>query len=189
MRHSLAAQYQNVRLAPLSENDIELLRNWRNSPQNTQFLRKLPHLTADMQKKWFQSYLQEDSCCTFSICMAEGNKTVGSVCLYDIDQEKKQCEWGRFMIGEQEAHGKGIGFKALLLCLHIGFQKFGLNRIYGSVHEKNMPARKVDDKAGFVVYGTHPFDESGDELEIEITKEHFYELHPEMKDVLISEVI
>ncbi len=180
MQHQYSAQMENILLRPLQEKDIEKLREWRNNAHNTVFLRKIPTITSEMQKQWYQTYLKDESCITFAIEETqELNCVVGSICLYDLDE--KQCEWGRFMVGETAAHGKGIGLKALLLCMHIGFDKLHMERIYASVHENNLAARKVDDKAGFEIYGTHPFFDGGNELEIELTKERFYNLHPDMK--------
>lgn len=190
MRYELSATYENVMLRSLEEGEIEFLRQWRNDPRNTTFLRKLPHITKEMQEEWYSEYLKDETCYTFAIMEKEViGGVVGSVCLYDIDKEKRQCEWGRFMIGSEQAHGKGIGLKALLLCLHIGFKFFEMERIYASVHEHNLPARKVDDRAGFVIFGSHPFNDGNNELEIEITKERFYQLHPQMEQVKVEELL
>lgn len=186
MIHNLCATYENVTLSALEKKDISTLRVWRNDAANTKYLRKLPYITPDMQSNWFESYLQDQTCYTFSIQEnQELRRVVGSICLYDVERKKGYAEWGRFMIGDPEAHGKDIGMKALLLCLHIGFDALGMSRIYGSVHENNIAARTVDDKVGFVVTGSHRFDDGMKELEIEMTKERFYQMHLNIKKVTI----
>ena len=60
MKHSYMSEYRNVRLKPLAAEDIELLRNWRNDAGNSKYLRKIPHITSEMQKAWFEKYLKGD---------------------------------------------------------------------------------------------------------------------------------
>ena len=44
-----------IDLVRLTEEDIEMLRQWRNSPQIQQFMEYREEITAEMQKKWFDS--------------------------------------------------------------------------------------------------------------------------------------
>ena len=182
MKHDYQAQFQNVRLRPLGKTDIENLRRWRNDPVNTEFLTALPYITEEMQMHWYEEYLQDEDCIVFAIDeMKQLQKMVGSIALYHFSPGK--CEYGRFMIGDSGAKGKKVGLHSLLACLHIGFQKLGIEEYYASVHEDNLSARKTDERAGFAVCGSHPIIRGGNELEIIIQKERFYEIHPEMLEV------
>ena len=40
IKKSCVVEYKNMRLVPLSANEIENLRKWRNDQEQTQFLRK-----------------------------------------------------------------------------------------------------------------------------------------------------
>lgn len=39
MKHNFSSCYENIALRPLSIEDIELLRQWRNNKDNTKYLR------------------------------------------------------------------------------------------------------------------------------------------------------
>jgi len=187
MKHGITATYKNVRLRPLEIDDIENLRRWRNDPNNTRFLTTLPYITEDMQKKWYEGYLQEQGYFVFAIDETDVLcRLVGSIALYNISDTC--CEYGRFMIGDPGAKGKKVGLNSLLLCVHTAFEKLGVQRCIASVHEENISARKIDERAGFSVYGRHPFVKGGDELEIEVDKERFYNLYPDLTRVQIDDL-
>lgn len=154
MRHEFKARYKNVYLRPLSEQDIELLRNWRNNPDNTTFLRKIPYITTTMQKEWYTRYLNNEN----EICLAieedeELHRLVGSLTLHDFTDES--CELGHILIGDKEAHGKKVGVNASVAASQIAFNEMGLNRIYLHVFSENIVACKVYQQAGFRVSDIH----------------------------------
>lgn len=184
MEHKYNASFDGVQLRPVSVTDLELLRNWRNNPSNSKFLQDIPYITLEMQQQWFQKDLLDQDSLTFAI---EETRTlgrlVGSIALYHITDTA--AEYGRFLIGDHQAHGLELGYKSLLLCLHMGFQVLHVQRIHMNVHERNEAARMTDEKIGFRLTGKHIFEKGGHELEMEITREIFYLWHPELKNVAI----
>lgn len=176
MKHEFTASYENVTLRPLQVEDIEKLRIWRNNPNNTKYIRQIGVITPEMQNNWFQEYLEDDDIYTFAICETkELNRMVGSVALYNF--RGKTAEYGKIMVGDEEAHGRGIGRKAIMLCLHIGFAQLALENIDAVVHEENAAAIKIDKQAGFTIVGKHPYSLGGNELEILAQRESFYQIN------------
>ena len=45
----------DIELIPLKEEHIEIIRNWRNSEDVSQYMYSDEFITPSMQKKWFQS--------------------------------------------------------------------------------------------------------------------------------------
>lgn len=185
MKQNIFSSYKNVDLRPLNENDLELLRIWRNDANNSKYMQPLKYITSEMQINWFENYLSNSDLYTFSILENNVlNRLVGSVSLYNFN--KISAEYGKIMVGDPEAHGKNIGKNAICLCLHIGFTEFNLEKITASVHEKNIPAFKIDQQVGFSVIGRHFYNNEGDELELAISKSEFYKRNPELKNILIK---
>lgn len=117
MNHQYHASYENIMLRPLERKDIENLRVWRNDATQTRFLRKIDHITPEMQEKWYESYLKDNDTIAFAIEETEHlHRMVGSLSLYDFREE--QAEIGRLQVGDMEARGHGIGGKSLSL-IHI----------------------------------------------------------------------
>lgn len=169
MQHNITTRCNNVGLRPVGENDLEFLRNSRNNAELTKYLRKIPHITTEMQKRWFAENQADSDCYMFAIEeLVEFKTIIGSVALYNFNG--KTAEFGRIVIGNDYARGKGLGFLATVLTLNLGFSHFGLSNIVASVHEENIYAIKAYEKAGFTMYG-----EQNNELKISITKENFYD--------------
>ena len=171
MNHNITVTNGNVRLRPLSKNDIELLRVWRNDNDNSKFLSPVPHITPERQQAWFGDYLADSDTYSWAIDeILELDRCVGSVSLYHFtkdlsafgnheydlsikNEEAKAkglaCEFGRLMIGDTEARGKKIGLSATKLCVDIAFKILDVEILYLSVDKENIPAYKIYREAGF----------------------------------------
>ena len=172
MRHEYSARLDNVLIRQLSSGDIELLRTWRNDESNSVFLRKIDFITETMQKEWFEKYLENEHEVVFAIKETkELNRVVGSLALYNWDKATKTCEIGKIQIGDNEAHGKGIGRKALVMTMKIAFRCLNIRTIKASVHPENIQAYHNDMKIGFRIVGEIPSIAGGYEFELMIQEE------------------
>ncbi len=185
MNHSLFGKYLNVELRPICSCDLEPLRKWRNDKNATSFLTPIDPITIESQKKWFRDYIVDENIYTFAIVEKEHlNRIVGSVSLYNF--RGLVAEIGKIQIGDTEAHGMGIGKKALVICAKIGFEHLGLSLIDGAVHQQNIAAHKNDIAVGFAVVGQKPSVAGGLEDIIEITYDRLKEVNPYVKDIQTS---
>ena len=149
MKHNYTIKKDNVLLRPLCEDDIEMLRIWRNNPENSKYLRQIGYIDKDQQKKWFENYINNDDEIAFAIVECkELNRLVGSVSLYNF--KDNEAEFGKILIGDEEAHGKRIGLNATKAAIEIGFKELNLNRIVLEVNYENVAAIKTYEKAGFM---------------------------------------
>lgn len=187
MKHNICAEYKHVRIRPLREGDLEYLRKWRNNKEMSTFLRPIGEITSEMQKQWFERECDDQTSATFAIEeIDELNRIVGSVAVYDINGT--EAEVGKIVVGDPDAKGKKIGYYGLLLAMYVGYEKLGIEKFLGEVHEDNMSAKTNDLRAGFIVTGKHPFVNGGYELEMNLPKQHFFDTHDFLDDVKIYEV-
>lgn len=186
MKHKHCAEYRNVRIRPLHETDIELLRQWRNDASLSKFLNPMVEITPEMQKKWYESYLNDQSIVTFAIEEIQDlHRLVGSVALYDFDGDK--AEVGKLEIGDPAARGKKISYYGILMAMYVGYQKLGINTYLSEVHEDNMAPKINTLRAGFIVTGKRPFIKGGYELEMVLPKAHFEEVHDFLDKIRLYE--
>ena len=172
MRHSYWAQLGDIEIRQLDEEDLELLRKWGNDKETTKFLRKIDFITEEMQKRWYESYLENNKELFFAIRDTNIlNRTVGSLALYEWNKEDSTCEIGKIQIGDVEAHGKGIGRKTLVMAMKIAFRAIGVKKILASVHPDNVQAYHNDMKIGFRVIGETDSVVGGKELLLEMLEE------------------
>ena len=148
MNHSYSIRNKNVFLRALEKNDIEKLRKWRNDKKNSKFLRQIPYITKDAQKRWFEKYLKNEDEICFAVEECEQlNRIVGSLSLYNFSDDT--AEFGKILIGDEEAHGKKVGYNATVAALRIAFDVLKLKKIVLEVYEDNFSARTIYEQAGF----------------------------------------
>jgi len=146
-------QDQLVRLRLLTEADLDLTLKWRNQDHIRKWFFTSDILSEEQHRRWFQQYAQRDDDFVFVIELIDeaGFHPVGQVALYHLDWETKKAEYGRIMIGETAARGKGVGRAATSLILRIGFELLKLQEIYLEVLVENTPARKIYEACGFKI--------------------------------------
>ena len=150
MQHHFILELSHVRLRPVGPLDLELIRNWRNQDHIRRFFLQQEIIESSQQLLWFHEYLKKNDDLMFIIEETEELKrSVGTVALYDIDLKALEAEFGRFMLGDMQARGRGIGQNVLKQISEFGFTEFGLNRINLEVLADNKKAIKLYEKCGF----------------------------------------
>lgn len=141
---------EGIQLRLLKEADLPMTLMWRNQDHIRRWFIHSEILTPEQHRNWFQGYLQRDNDYLFIIEeMRTLKKPVGQISLYDIDWTRKSAEYGRLMIGEAEAQGKGFAKKASRLILDYAFKELGLTQVELEVFEDNKPAIAVYLACGF----------------------------------------
>ncbi len=155
-----------VRLRLLTAEDLEMTLNWRNQDHIRKWFFHSDVIQIEQHRCWFEQYQERDDDFVFVIeYVAENYLPVGQIALYHIDWAARRAEYGRIMIADPVARGKGLGRAATRLVLSIGFDYFHLQEIYLEVLENNQSARAVyadcgfrvvEIKDGVVLMSTHP---------------------------------
>lgn len=108
----------------------------------------------------------------FAVIDRERKAVIGSVALYDFKDH--QCTIGKIVVGDKLSQGKGAGYSSLIVALVVAITRLNVSTVTLDVHENNIPARSIYEKAGFKVVGRHLFVKGGFEMEMEITAEDFF---------------
>lgn len=173
MVHHFEIKSEELWLRPLAEDDIESLRCWRNDPAMTKYLTKLPYITPDMQKAWYQRYLEDTSEITLAIdYVGDGRiEFIGTVSLSVIEKDRAEC--GRLMIGSAGYKGRGFGRKSIALCLSIAFDQMGVEVCEAHANPDNAPSFVSFVNEGFQITSSRPFGDDGFEYGLELTQERY----------------
>lgn len=84
--------------------DLELLREWRNSPRISKNMYNREYITKEKQENWFRG-LEEDNTRRYFVCSID-NIPVGSLYFNSIQNES--CEWGCYIGGDGVIPGVGL---------------------------------------------------------------------------------
>ena len=161
MDHNYEYSFKNVHLRPLNKYDIEILRGWRNNPENNSYLSKSPQISKEMQEKWFDSYLENQDEMLFAIEEDRDlNRFVGCLGLYQFEGDK--CLFGKLLLGDKDVHGRRVGLNATIAATKIAFEFLYVKQVDLFVYPDNKAARVIYQQAGFCVKDIH-FDKNGKE--------------------------
>ncbi|MCM1096820.1 MAG: GNAT family N-acetyltransferase [Ruminococcus flavefaciens] len=185
MRHHYCGICGNIGIRALSENDLELLRTWRNDKELSKYLTPIPEITKEMQLNWYQNYLKDEDVIFFAVIDMERDQTIGTVALYNF--EKEVCKVGKIVIGDATERGRNLGYRSLLLAMKAAIIKLDIQKFMLQVCEDNAAAYRIYQKAGFHETGRHDFVGDGLEIDMEIDRETFEAINPLLKDMVIYE--
>jgi len=143
------ASREDFVLRPMSDKDIPLVLEWRNSERVRANMYTDHLISIDEHQKWF-SRAKDDVKSRFFIFEHKGTP-VGVVNIVQIDDSNKKCYWG-FYLGEAEAP-KTSGPAMEFLALEYMFDTLEMRRVCCEVFVFNEPVIKLHKKFGFVEEG------------------------------------
>jgi RimJ/RimL family protein N-acetyltransferase len=145
-----------VRLRPVEPADLDLTMAWRNQEHIRRWFLNPEPITPEQHRAWYEKYRERDDDFVFIIEEAEGDcRPVGQVSLYRIDWAGGRAEFGRLMIGERDAAGKGLAKAATELLVSHALELLGLGEVYLEVRADNAPALAIYRACGFEVVDQH----------------------------------
>ena len=149
MRHNIHLESERLRLMPLDKSQIETIRVWRNQENISCWFCNQQVISAEQQQEWYQAYLKEDGNYIFIIQEKGSGKDIGMLSLYNFSEDKKEAEFGRFLIGEASARGQHYGREALnMICEYAGVS-MKLTRLVLEVFQDNQVAYRLYKECGF----------------------------------------
>lgn len=141
---------EHIRLRLLEESDLPMTLKWRNQDHIRKWFIHSDLISPEKHREWFDAYLLRDNDYLFIIEETENlNKPVGQISLYNIDGDRKWAEYGRLMIGEADARGRGLAKEASRLLLQYAFKVLGMERVELEVFRDNEPAIAIYRSCGF----------------------------------------
>lgn len=150
---SIIREYRNktiegkcIDLVPLEESMLENVVRLRNQDKSVYFLNQGELLTLDMQKSWFQKYLERMDDIYWAVYDKEDN-FVGTMRLYEITDDK--CVQGSFIIDEKYAKGAPYALEAELLSIKFAFEVLKINKIINEDRADNANMNSLTKRLGF----------------------------------------
>jgi RimJ/RimL family protein N-acetyltransferase len=145
-------QYSKVRLRLLEEKDLPLTLEWRNQYHIRRWFFNSVVIQPEAHNNWYRQYSGRDDDFVFIIeDIQDDYRPIGQIAIYHINWQEQKAEYGRLMIGESSASGKGLAHDATKAVLQIAFEYLELKEVYLEVFSNNTKAIAVYKKAGFKV--------------------------------------
>lgn len=137
----------NVTLKRLTEDKIEMVRNWRNDEKISSFMEFREIITPEMQVKWFHKINNENN---YYFIIEFDDKEIGLMHIRDIDYNLKVGESGIFIYDDYYLNSD-VSFRACLCQADYGFEELKLDRIIGHILKDNKRSIKFSEFLGFKI--------------------------------------
>lgn len=135
-----------VELRQLTEDKIEMVRQWRNSEKINRYMAFRGEISPEMQKDWFMKVSQSDN--QFYFIIAVDDKEVGLINIKNVDWELKTGESGIFIYDDSCLHA-GVSYRAALCQRDFAFRILHLDTLQAHILNTNPRSIKYNKKFGF----------------------------------------
>lgn len=141
-----------ITLSRLTEEDLELVRQWRNSSLINRYMEFRKYITPEMQKKWFESI---DNFNNFYYIIIYKNEKIGLINEKNINWEAKISEGGDksseagLFIWETKYAETFVPILTSLCLIEIGFYLLQWTKTYIRVLKGNKKAIEYNMNLGF----------------------------------------
>lgn len=145
-----------IRLSLIEKEDLKRIIEW-NEHKSADYLLQwagpmFDHpLTLEQVENYFLNDVKKDksNIYVYKIQLPEIDEIIGTVELRQIDENNRVGKVCRFLIGDEDARGRGIGTEVLKEILRIGFEDLKFELITLGVFDFNQRAIKCYENAGF----------------------------------------
>lgn len=92
--------------------------------------------------------IAKDKWIYWAICFKDNPKLIGTICLWNINEEENKAEVGYELLPESQ--GRGIVTEAFSSIVDYGFNILEVSKIEAYTHKENIASTKLLEKFGFV---------------------------------------
>ncbi|MCX6280070.1 MAG: GNAT family N-acetyltransferase [Bacteroidetes bacterium] len=150
----------------LKENDLEMVRQWRNDPVVANNYEFREYITPEMQQTWFRTVNNINNLYTV---IEYRNEKIGVINIKNIDWDKRECEGGIFL-PDPKHHNTGLPAIISYITTEIIFVIFDWNRGFAHVLKENKSVQQFVKMLG---YELAPGQEDINNQKWTITRESF----------------
>ncbi len=144
------ARSNQLGIREMTIEDCEKIVFWRNQDWLRQHYIYREEFTLESEIRYFREQVMTGRVFHYMICELDNNdRPIGCAVFKNYRPELREIEYGLF-IGEEDTAGKGYGQEVTSLCLHYGFEKFEVDRIFGTIFCDNVPSLVANIKAGML---------------------------------------
>lgn len=136
-------------LRKIQPEDIQRVHEGLSDERVTKYYAvSFPTLEATKEQMiWFDKLFDEKTGIWWAICEKDNPHMIGSIGLYQYEEEHKKAEVGYWLI--HPSWGNGYASEALETVVNFGFENMKLNRIEAFVEDGNEASDRLLKKMGF----------------------------------------
>jgi RimJ/RimL family protein N-acetyltransferase len=141
---------RGVTLARLRQEHADRMLLWMHDPVVRDGIGLRGAASLEKTQEWIRRALADLSVAPFAVLLS--GEHVGNVILDRRDDYLRMARLSIY-IGERESRGRGVGTTAVFHAARFAFDRWGLHKLWLTVHEENHAALAAYEKVGFVREG------------------------------------
>ncbi|MBW6459088.1 MAG: GNAT family N-acetyltransferase, partial [Bacteroidales bacterium] len=134
----------NIRFIKLCKDDLELVRQWRNSPRISQYMEYREYITPEMQQEWFKSVNNKHN---LYLIIEHDHQKIGLINAKHIDWDDHSLEGGIFF-WEEEVYNTPLPAIVSLIFAEMIIRIIRL-KIFAHIMKTNDRAIRYNRQLGF----------------------------------------
>lgn len=150
-RHVPPLVGRKVRLRLLDAADLPTTLQWRNDDAIRPWFFNSDVISAAIHERWWNQYRDRDDDFVFVIEDVDRNVPVGQASVYHVDWHRKSAEFGRLVIGDPAARGRGFAREAVDLLTAFAFEQLQLVELMLQMKAGNTVAGTIYEACGYRV--------------------------------------
>lgn len=163
-----------IELQSMAESDLEMVRNWRNRADVSEFMFFQEEITPERQHEWFQSLSKKD---VYLMIEYQGEK-IGVINVKNINWWKRSGEAGIF-IGKPAFRNTPISMQAIFAMMDAFFYDFRFKSLTATVKSNNENAIDFNLQLGYKIMS-----EIDDKIHMEVFRSLYTEARTKFTIVL-----
>ena len=157
----IIGKYVTLRL--MESKDLEMVREWKNSPENYMYFSNRHFISDLKQIEWFKRKASSSDNLYFIIYENKNNTPIGMTLLESIDNRNRNAVWGIY-IADLAFRRRFYAVDAVMLILDYAFSYLNMKKVYGNTLSGNDKGRRFHQSIGFTeeaVFKNHVYVDGG----------------------------
>lgn len=123
--------------------------SWRNDIVNNRYLNQPFQLTLELQKQWYERYIQDTTQGLFVAVDKNRNKPFATIGWTNYDKNSRSCIAGRLLVGDKKYRGSDLWKEAVDLFNNYLYCDVGIDIMYAHIVKDNIASIKWHLKWGW----------------------------------------
>ena len=128
-----------VKLVLLTQDKIEMVRQWRTDPKISQYMDFRGEITKEMQEKWF--FNLNNGIDNFYWLIVYKDEEIGLINIKDVDYQNKTGETGVFIYDDKYLN-TDVAYRAHLVMFDFAYSELGLGVTRSHILKLNVRAQR-----------------------------------------------
>ena len=139
---------ERLKLRRLEETDIEEIFLLRSDAYINKYLARQPSKTSKDALVFIKKIIENDNLYYWAITQKNNGKLIGTICLFNFDNETKKCEIGYELLTEYQ--GQGFMLEAMKKVINYSSQVLQSKIIEAFTHKDNQASTRILKRFSFL---------------------------------------